>query len=163
MTYMKRFITRISFVIAAFMTVMFLSCNREYPNDGYFNIGETSYVVNEAQLEDLVYEDGYYQLRLTLDNSTHNSDFHSINFLFYSEVNEYLPSGIYTPYLYDNKFEHKFKRGGWIVGNDIEGLILSGSVKVTKSNDVYVVCINCQDTEGKDVTGYYKGEIKVVK
>lgn len=161
MTFMKRFIAKISFILVAIMTVTFLSCGDEYPSEGYFNINENTYAVNEARLEDLGYENGYYQLRLTLDNPAHN-DFHSINFLLYSEVNNYLPSGLYTPYLYDNNFEHKFKRGGWVVGNNIEGVILMGSVKVTKSNDIYKIRIDCEDTEGKNVTGYYDGKMKVV-
>ena len=161
MTFMKRFIAKISFILVAIMTVTFLSCGDEYPSEGYFNINENTYAVNEARLEDLGYENGYYQLRLTLDNPIHN-DFHSINFLLYSEVNNYLPSGLYTPYLYDNNFEHKFKRGGWVVGNNIEGVILLGSVKVTKSNDIYKIRIDCEDTEGKNVTGYYDGKMKVV-
>lgn len=161
MTFMKRFIAKISFILVAIMTVTFLSCGDEYPSEGYFNINENTYTVNEARLEDLGYENGYYQLRLTLDNPIHN-DFHSINFLLYSEVNNYLPSGLYTPYLYDNNFEHKFKRGGWVVGNNIEGVILLGSVKVTKSNDIYKIRIDCEDTEGKNVTGYYDGKMKVV-
>ena len=161
MMYMKRIIAKISFILVAIMTVTFLSCGDEYPSEGYFNINENTYTVNEARLEDLGYENGYYQLRLTLDNPVHN-DFHSINFLLYSEVNNYLPSGLYTPYLYDNNFEHKFKRGGWVVGNNIEGVILLGSVKVTKSNDIYKIRIDCEDTEGKNVTGYYDGKMKVV-
>lgn len=159
MTFMKRFFGKISFIIIAVMSVAFMSCGGEYPSEGYFNIGESSYTVNESRLEDVGYENGYYQLRLTMENTAHN-DFHSINFLLYSEVNTYLPSGTYTHYLYDGDFYHKFKRGGWVIGNNIEGVIATGSVKVTKTNDIYTIRIDCKDVEGKEIIGYYNGEIK---
>lgn len=158
---MKRFFGKISFVIIAVISVTFLSCGEEYPSEGYFTIGENSYNINEARLEDTGFENGYYQLRLTMDNTAHN-DFHSINFLLYSEVNTYLPSATYSPYLYDGNFERKFKRGAWVMGNDIEGVIMTGTVKTTKTNDVYTIRIDCEDINGTKVTGYYNGEIKVV-
>lgn len=142
------------------MTLIFVSCGGDYPSEGYFTIGDNSYTINEARIEEVGYDDGYYQMRLTLDNTIHN-DFHSINFLLYTEVNNYLPSALYTPYLYDGNYNDKFKRGAWVIGNDIEGVILSGSVKVTKSNDIYTIRVDCSDVEGKTITGYYNGEIKV--
>lgn len=158
---MKRVFVKIKFMIIAAFAVTFMSCGGDkYPSEGYFNIGETSYNINEARLEDTGFSDGYYQLRLTMDNTEHN-DFHSINFLFYSEVNTYLPSATYKPYLYDGDFNDKFKRGGWVIGNDIEGVIMSGTVKVTKTNDIYTIRIDCNDVEGKQITGYYNGEIKL--
>lgn len=162
---MKRFFARISFIIVALMTFTFVSCDGDdYPSEGYFQVGETTYITNEASLRDIGYdaESGLYQLRLTMDNTSHN-DFHSINVLFYSEVNNYLPSGVYTTYLYDGNYKNKFKRGAWTLGNNIENVFIEGVIQVTKSNDIYTVNINCKDIEGRSITGKYNGEIKVVR
>ena len=158
---MRRFFRTMCFVLMTFMSVTFLSCGTEYPSEGYFTVDGVNYILNEARLEDVGYADGYYQLRLTMDNTSHN-DFHSINFLLYSEVNNYLPSGLYTHYKYDEVYEHRFKRGGTHIGNSIETVIAVGSVKVTKSNEIYTIRIDCEDVNGKDINGYYNGEIKVV-
>ncbi|MBQ8221926.1 MAG: hypothetical protein IJZ87_01065 [Bacteroidales bacterium] len=159
---MKRFFTPLCFIIVAFMTLTFVSCGDDFPDEGYFKIGNTHYNINEASLQDVGYdsESDLYQLRLTMDNTSHN-DFHSINVIFYSEVNTYLPSATYTPYLYDNDFEHKFKRGAWLVGDQEGGVFLSGNIKVTKSDEKYIIHLNCKDTNNNDVVAEYEGKIKV--
>ncbi len=162
---MKRFFTRISFMFVAFMTVVLVSCNGDdYPSEGYFKVGETTYITNEAHLYDLGYdnESELYQLRLTMDNTSHN-EFHSINILFYSEVNNYLPSAVYSAYTYNGNYKNRFKRGAWTIGDNIENVFLKGNVKVTKNNDIYRIDINCEDLEGNKITGVYDGEIQVVK
>ncbi|MBR5604148.1 MAG: hypothetical protein IKY27_03510 [Bacteroidales bacterium] len=158
---MKRLIAKLSFIIVAFMAVTFMSCGSEYPNEGYFTVGETTYTVNDAKLEDLGFENGYYQLRLVLDN-TENNDSHSINFLVYSEVNTYLPSGLYVPYMYDDQYNHKIKRAAWVVGDEIEGVIWAGFMRVSKSDEIYTIRFDCQDMNDNDITGYYNGEMRVM-
>lgn len=160
---MKRFFTHLSLIIIAVVTLSFVSCGEnDFPDEGYFQIGETVYNINEASLTDLGYdeESDLYQLRLTLDNTSHN-DFHSINVLFYSEVNTYLPSAIYTPYLYDNNFEHKFKRGAWLAGDTEGGVFVAGTIKVTKSNEKYIIHINCKDINNNNIKADYEGRIQV--
>ena len=142
------------------MALSFASCGDDYPNDGFFKVGEQTYYVNEAVLNNVGYDNAYYQLRLTLDNSN-NNDPHSINFLFYSPVDEYLPSGLYIPYAYDDKYEHRFKRGAWLKGDVEAGVMLLGKVKVTKNNDTYTIHIDCKDTNNNVVTGEYRGDILV--
>ncbi len=162
---MKRFFRRLQFVIIAMFAVSFASCDGgEYPSEGYFNVGETSYSINEAKLFDVGYdsESEMYQLRLTMRNTSHN-DTRSINILFYTEINNYLPSGIYTPYLYDNHFKNRFKRGAWLIGNEECGVFLTGRVHVTKTNDIYKIDINCKDVNGVEIVGEYDGEIQVLK
>lgn len=162
---MKRFFARISFIMVAFVAFTFVSCEGDdYPSEGYFTVGETTYITNEASLNDVGYDDEseLYQMRLTMDNTSHN-DFHSINILFYTEVNNYLPSGVYTTYKYDGHYKNRFKRGAWTLGDNIENVFLEGTIKVTKSNDIYTININCKDLEGKAIVGKYNGEIKVVK
>lgn len=157
-----KLLTKISFAFFSFLLLITaVSCDRDVLDDGYFKVGEKSYVINEAVLTDVGYEDGYYQLRLSLDN-TNNNDFHSINFLMYSEVNEYLPSGLYTPYLYDDNYRHKFKRGAWTKGDVEAGVILLGKVKVSKSNEIYNIHIDCKDHNGNIVVGEYEGKIRVI-
>ena len=88
MVFMKRFFARIGLILLSLMTFIFVSCDGDdYPSEGYFQVGETTYITNEARLNDVGYdaESGLYQLRLTMDNTSHN-DFHSINVLFYSEA-----------------------------------------------------------------------------
>lgn len=140
----------------------FVSCNNDYPNDGYFKVGEKTYYLNDAVLQSVGYEDGYYQLRLEMDNNNNNEP-HSISFLFYSEVDEYLPSGLYVPYTYDENYKHRFKRGAWKESKgDVEsGVILLGKIKVTKNNEIYTIRIECEDNNKNAVTGEYKGEIAV--
>lgn len=157
---MKNILRKLTFILSCSILLLFVSCNPTYPDDGFFKVGEKSYNINEAFLTDTGYDNGYYQLRLTMDNSN-SYDSHSINFLFYSEVNEYLPSGIYVPYLYDDKYDNRFKRGAWMKGDVEAGAILKGRVKVTKSNDTYTVRIDCEDINGNPITGEYKGKIKV--
>ncbi len=154
---------KLNLLFIAFFVFALMSCDRKYPDDGFFKVGEKTYYVNAADLYNVGYEDGYYQLRLTLDNSNNNEP-HSINFLFYSEVDEYLPSGNYTPYLYDGNYNHKFKRGAWMEESvsDVEsGVILQGKVKVTKNNETYTIRIDCKDHNDNIVSGEYKGEIFV--
>ncbi len=159
---MKNILKKLSFILVCFVTLSLVSCNDDYPDDGYFKVGEKTYYVNEAVLNNVGEDNGFYQLRLTLDNSNSNAP-HSINFLFYSKVDEYLPSGLYIPYAYDEKFEHRFKRGAWLKDEGVEsGVILLGTVKVTKSNETYTVHIDCKDNNNNTVTGEYKGEVKVV-
>ena len=155
---MKLLKSNLLFVV--FLMLALVSCDNDYPNDGYFKVGEKTYYLNDASLESVGYENGYHQLRLTLDNSNSNEP-HAINFLFYSEVDEYLPSGLYVPYAYDDKYDHRFKRGGWMKGNDELGVILLGKVKVTKNNDIYTIRIDCNDISQNVITGEYKGEIFV--
>lgn len=157
---MKNILRKLSFILACVTVLSFVSCDNDYPDDGYFKVGEKTYYVNHASLESVGYENGYHQLRLRLDNSNGNEP-HSINFLFYSEVDDYLPSGLYVPYAYDDKYDHRFKRGGWMKGNNELGVILLGKVKVTKNNDIYTVRIDCADTNNNVITGEYKGEISV--
>lgn len=162
---MKRFFAKISFIIVAFMAFTFVSCiGDDYPSEGYFQVADNVYYTNEAHLKDLGYDaaNGVYQLRLTMDNTSHN-DFHSINILLYSEVNNYLPSGVYRPYLYDGNFKHTFKRGAWTIGDNIENVFLKGKIQVTKTNDIYKINIDCEDIEGRSITGVYDGEIQVVQ
>lgn len=162
---MKRFFARIGLILLSLMTFIFVSCDGDdYPSEGYFQVGETTYITNEARLNDVGYdaESGLYQLRLTMDNTSHN-DFHSINVLFYSEVNNYLPSGIYTTYLYDGNYKHTFKRGSWTLGNNIENVFLKGRIQVTKTNEIYRINIDCEDIEGRSITGVYDGKIQVVR
>ena len=90
-----------------------------------------------------------------------NQRINNINFLFYSEVNEYLPSGLYIPYAYDDKYEHRFKRGAWLKGDAEAGVILLGKVKVSKTNEIYAIHIDCRDSNNNVISGEYKGEIKV--
>ena len=160
---MKKILCKISLVMTfVVMSLLFVSCNDDYPDDGYFKVNETSYTVNEALLKSVGLEGDYHQLRLTLNN-TNTNDAHSLNFLLYSEVDEYLPSATYTPYLYDDNYHNKFKRGVWELNGVEAGAILLGSVKVTKSNDIYTIHINCKDVNNNDIAGYYKGEIKVIE
>lgn len=162
---MKRFFASISFVVVAFVAFALVSCDGDdYPSEGYFTVGETTYITNEASLKDVGYdgESELYQMRLTMDNTSHN-DFHSINVLFYTEVNNYLPSGVYTAYKYDGHYKNRFKRGAWTLGDNIENVFIEGTIKVTKSNDIYTININCKDLEGRSIVGKYNGEIKVVK
>ena len=70
-------------LFVSFLMLTFVSCDNDYPNDGYFKVGEKTYYLNDASLESVGYENGYHQLRLTLDNSNGNEP-HAINFLFYS-------------------------------------------------------------------------------
>lgn len=143
------------------ITLLFVSCGgSEYPSEGYFDVGEKHYNLNEARIESVGYENDYHQLRLTMDN-TENNDFHSISFLMYSKVDTYLPSATYKPYAYDDVYENKFKRGAWSEEGVEMGVILLGEIKVTKKNDIYTIRIDCEDVNGNDVTGYYDGEIKV--
>ena len=114
-------LSKINILLLGFIALFFASCNPTSPDDGFFKVGEQTYYVNEAALQDVGKDNGYYQLRLTLDN-TNSNDPHSINFLFYSEVNEYLPSGLYIPYAYDDKYEHRFKRGAWLKGDAEAGV-----------------------------------------
>lgn len=155
---MKLLKSNLLFVV--FLMLALVSCDNDYPNDGYFKVGEKTYYLNDASLESVGYENGYHQLRLTLDNSNSNEP-HAINFLIYSEVDEYLPSGLYVPYAYDDKYDHRFKRGGWMKGDDELGVILLGKVKVTKNNDIYTIRIDCNDISQNVITGEYKGEIFV--
>lgn len=162
--YMKRVFRKISIIVVALMTFTFVSCGGDdYPSEGYFKVGETTYITNEARLNDLGYDDesGLYQLRLTMDNTSHN-DFHSINILFYSEVNNYLPSAVYSSYTYNGNYKNRFKRGAWTIGDNIENVFLKGNVKVTKNNDIYRINIDCEDIEGNKITGVYDGKIHVV-
>lgn len=158
---MKNILRKLSFILACVTMLSFVSCEPDYPDDGHFTVGEQTYYLNEAELTNVGYENGYYQLRLTMDNSNSN-DPHSINFLFYSEVDEYLPSGLYIPYAYDDKYNHRFKRGAWLKGDTEAGVILLGTVKVTKSNEIYTIRIDCKDSNHKTVVGEYKGKVKVV-
>ena len=160
---MKRILTKLSVIILVFVSVVFSSCGGdEYPNEGFFVVGGKTYSINEAKMESVGYDDGYYQLRLTLDNTV-NNDFHSLSFLFYSEVNSYLQSAVYTPYMYDLNFEHKFKRGAWYAGDEEMAAIFVGKVRVTKNNDIYTIKIDCEDSNGLGVAGEYKGELKIVE
>ncbi len=161
---MKKFLSKLNFLVIISLMLAFVSCGDEYPSEGYFKVGDIAYNINEARLYDLGYdsESELYQLRLTMDNTSHN-DFHSINILFYSEVNYYLPNGIYTPYLYDNNFKNKFKRGAWMIGDEEGGVFLSGKVQVTKTNDVYKINIDCKDINGNDIFGRYDGLIQIMK
>ena len=153
-------LSKINILLLGFIALFFASCDPTTPDDGFFKVGEQIYYVNEAVLQDVGKDNDYYQLRLTLDNSNSN-DPHSINFLFYSEVNEYLPSGLYIPYAYDDKYEHRFKRGAWLKGDTEAGVILLGKVKVSKTNEIYTIHIDCRDSNNNVVSGEYKGEIKV--
>ena len=153
-------LSKISILLLGFIALFFASCDPTSPDDGFFKVGEQTYFVNEAVLQDVGKDNGYYQLRLTLDNSNSN-DPHSLNFLFYSEVNEYLPSGLYIPYAYDDEYEHRFKRGAWLKGDAEAGVILLGKVKVSKTNEIYTIHIDCRDSNNNVVSGEYKGEIKV--
>lgn len=152
---------KINILLLGFIALLFSSCEPDYPDDGFFKVGEKTYYVNEAKLQDVGKDNGYYQLRLTLDNSNSNEP-HSINFLLYSEVNEYLPSGLYIPYAYDEKYNHRFKRGAWLDGDVEAGVMLLGKVKVSKTNDIYTIhIIDCIDNNNNIITGEYKGQLKV--
>ena len=65
------------------MSLLFVSCNDDYPDDGYFKVNETSYTVNEALLKSVGLEGDYHQLRLTLNN-TNTNDEHSLNFFHHT-------------------------------------------------------------------------------
>lgn len=158
---MKNIMKKLSFILICFLTLSFFSCNDDYPNDGYLTIDNKTYTINDAVLTDVGYENGYYQLRLTLDNTNAN-DAHSLNVLLYSQVKEYLPSAKYTPYLYDDDFHNKFKRAAWLIGNVETGVILEGSIKSTKDNEIYTIYADFIDVDGKKVIGEYKGEIKII-
>ena len=159
---MRKILSKLTVLLVGFVLLSFASCGgEEYPSEGFFVVGGKTYNINEARLESVGYDDGYYQLRLTLDN-TANNDFHSLTFLFYSEVNQYLPSGLYTPYRYDLNYEHRFKRGAWYAGDEEKAAIVVGKVKVTKKNDIYTFDIDCEDTNGMGVAGEYEGELQVI-
>jgi hypothetical protein len=69
-------------------------------------------------------------------------------------------SGIYIPY--DEKYNHRFKRGAWLDGDVEAGVMLLGKVKVSKTNDIYTIhIIDCKDNNNNIITGEYKGELKI--
>lgn len=153
--------SKINILLLGFIALFFASCKSDDPDDGFFKVGDNIYYVNEAVLQNVGTDNGYYQLRLTMDNSNNNEP-HSINFLFYSEVKDYLPSGIYIPYAYDDVYNHRFKRGAWLDGDVEAGVILLGKVKVTKTNDDYTIqIIDCKDSNNNVISGEYKGKVKV--
>lgn len=158
---MKNILRKLTFILFCSVIVSLASCNDDYPNDGYLKVDDKSYTINDAVLTSVGYDDGYYQLRLTLDNTNAN-DAHSLNVLIYSQVKDYLPSAKYTPYLYDDNYHNKFKRAAWLVGNVEAGVIMEGSIKSTKNNDIYTIHADFVDTDGRKVIGEYKGEIKVL-
>lgn len=163
---MKRIFKLLSLLIITSIVFVFISCNDEenYPSEGYFKIGDYVYSVNEATLEDVGYEEWtkLYQMRLKMVNTTH-SEPRSINVLFYTDVNTYLPSAEYTPYLMDENYKDKFKRGAWEIDGEEGGVFLSGKIKSSKSNDIYKITIDCKDINGISVTGVYDGEIRVIE
>lgn len=160
---MNKILKKSVLMIICFATLFFASCDEEIRvyDDGYFMVGDISYNLNRATLEDLGVENGYYQLRLSMDN-TSNNDNHKINFLIYTEVNDYLPSAKYTPYLYDNDYHNKFKRGAWLIGDVEASVFLQGYLKTTKDNDIYTVRFECKDIDGNTITGKYEGRIQML-
>ncbi len=160
---MDKILKNISLVLLLITAMTFVSCDEDerVDDDGYFKVGEVSYNLNHASLEDIGYENGYYQLRLSFDNTV-NNDMHKLNFLVYSEVNTYLPSAKYTPYLYDENYQDTFKRGAWMIGDVEAGVFVQGYMKSTKSNDIYTIHIDCTDMDGNQVVGEYKGRIQLI-
>lgn len=48
---------------------------------------------------------------------------------------------------------------GWCLNNDSDFKFRKGSFTVTNEGDQYVIKVSCEDTNGKRITGYYKGTV----
>lgn len=161
---MNKILGKIVVLIACISMLMMLSCQNDnkIQNDGFFTVNNKKYYLNRATLQNVGQEEEFYQLRLSLDNTSNNYN-HRLNFLVFSEVADYLPSAKYVPYLYDGEYLNTFKRGAWMLGDVEMGVFLTGQMKSTKTNDIYTIHINCKDLNGNTIVGEYKGKIQVKK
>lgn len=156
---MNKLLKKLSFALVAVMLVAFSSCG-EPERDGYFVVGGRTYNIEDVTLKSTGYDDGYYQLRLTMEGVSYG-ELATLSYILYSDINGYLSSGTYTPYLNDMHYENKFKRGEWTSSEETTPIYI-GKVKVTNSKEVYEISIDSEDKNGMGVAAEFKGELEVI-
>lgn len=155
---MKGLLTKFGVVVLFLVACSFVSCKgKDHVKDGFFVVGGKTYRIDEAKLEPAGYDDGYYQLKFTLRNNSENN-LHSMSFVLYSEVNQSLPSGVYTPFLGNMDYKYKFRNGVWYAGNEPTGIHV-GTVKVSNNKNYYTITVDSEDAKGMGVAAKYVGEL----
>ena len=156
---MNKLLKKLSFAIVALMLVALSSCG-DPERDGYFVVGGRTYNIEDVTLKSAGYDDGYYQLLLTMEGVS-RGEMATLSFTLYSNINGYLSSGTYTPYLFDMHYEHKFKSGEWTTSEETTPIYI-GKVKVTNSKEVYEISIDSEDKKGMGVAAEFNGELEVI-
>ena len=145
----------------------FLYEGKEYSlSKGFFDFSDES-ELSGAFLVDL----GLYSSGINYDSieDEFSGKGDGIIFGFYSSAKNELNSGTYTFDSSESGEVNTFDTGAFIVGIDIEvenddipesQYIISGTVKVNKTGEIYEFDMDCTLKNGKKVTGYYKGIIK---
>lgn len=167
------------------IAIIFTGCKKDKNNEeslsNYVTYNGTKYAVDKGILENFgqFEEGGAYNLDLYLVSNgitflESNNEItgvsgqgHGIYFEMYTSGPTQLDNGTYN-YDYWSETASTFDYG-WVninydastniaeIDQDIEG----GTVVVTKTGDVYEITINCTDEDGKSVTGYFKGTLKL--
>ena len=157
---MNKLLKKLSFALVAIVLVSFSSCGDKPERDGYFVVGGKTYNIENVKLKSTGYADSYYHLVLTMEGTSYG-ELATLSFTLYSDINGYLSSGIYTPYLNDMHYAHKFKRGEWTLGEETTRIFI-GKVKVTNEKEVYKISIDSEDEKGLGVAAEFSGELEVI-
>lgn len=156
---MKTLFAKFSVVVLFSVLFSLFSCKKDPVQDGSFVLGGKTYKIEEAKLESVGYDDGYYRLKFTLQNKS-ESDFRSLSFVLYSEVNHNLPSGTYTPFLNNMDYKYRFRNGVWYAGDEPTSIHV-GKVNVSNNKNYYTITVDSEDAKGMGVAAKYSGELYV--
>lgn len=136
------------------VVVLVFSCGGNKLPKHYFKVGDDVYeIVSGTIINNGEAEGGGFNLSLRLYTES-GSDF--INFNIASPQAESLPSKTFTDL-----------EGSWVTGYTSNGTytnmatINSGSLVIEKSNQGYIVEIECTDQYSNKVEGYYKGSLNL--
>lgn len=158
---MNKLLKRLSFLLIGFVMVMFSSCNGndDFPEEGYFTISGRTYSITDASLESMAYTSGLYKVKLSFYNSTKDME---LAFFIYSESNQYIPEGKYTPYFDDNEYEDTFEYGVWYIKGEEYRKIYTGEIEVVESGvDNCKIAIEGMDEYSTGVAAKYSGKLEI--